>query len=168
MTAPKYLTLIGGAISRVVAAVTSAADSLVATGGDGKIDISFLPAGVGADTKVIAASENLAAGDFVNIHVSSGIKVRKADAASAGKQADGFVLANVTSGQNATIYLRGINNQVSGLTAGEDYFLSATTPGGVQDAAPTANGQVSQRLGMALSATELAFTDGAPAISLVS
>ena len=58
-------TLIGGAISRVVAAVTSAADSLVATGGDGKIDISFLPAGVGADTKVIAASENLAAGDFV-------------------------------------------------------------------------------------------------------
>ena len=168
MAAPKYLTLVGGLIQRVVAAVTSTADSLVATGADGKIDISFLPAGIGADTKVITTSEALAAGDFVNLHVSSGIKARKSDGAVVGKKADGFVLANVTSGGTATVYLRGINNQVTGLTPGEDYFLSTTTPGAAQDTAPTTNGQVSQLLGMALSATELAFTDGSPAISLVS
>lgn len=168
MAAPKFLTLVGGAIQRVVAAVISTPDSIVATGADGKIDVSFLPAGVGADTKVITTSEALSAGDFVNFHSSSGIKARKADGAAVGKDADGFVLAAVTSGGSATVYLRGINNQVTGLTPGEDYFLSVTTPGGVQDAAPTANGQVSQRIGKALSATELAFTDGAPAISLVS
>jgi hypothetical protein len=168
MAAPKYLTLVGGIISRVVAVVVATADSIVATGADGKIDISFLPAGVGVDTKTVTTSEALAAGDFVNFHISSGIKARKADGSSAGKDADGFVLAAVGSAGSALVYLRGINNQVTGLTPGEDYFLSVTTPGGSQDAAPTANGQVSQRLGKALSATELMFQDGAPAIALVS
>lgn len=169
MAAPKFLTLVGGAITRVVAAVTSTADSVIATGADGKIDVSFLPAGIGADTKSVQASETLAGGDFINFHVVSGaIRMRKADGATPGKQADGFILAGVASASSGTAYLRGINSAVTGLTPGEDYFLSATTPGAAQDAAPTANGQVSQRLGIALSATELAFTDGAPAISLVS
>ena len=167
MAAPKYVTLVGGALQRVVAAVTSAADSLVATGADGKLDVSLMPAGIGADTKTLTTSEALSAGDFVNIHASSGVKVRKADAAT-GKQADGFVLASATSGGTVVVYLRGVNNAVTGLTPGEDYFLSVSTPGGTQDAAPTTNGQTSQLLGKALSATELAFTDGAPAISLVS
>lgn len=35
--------------------------------GSGKLDNSFMPVGIGADTAAIATSETLAAGDFVNI-----------------------------------------------------------------------------------------------------
>lgn len=43
MTAPKYSS---GTIIEISAAVVSAADSIVATGASGKIDISFLPASI--------------------------------------------------------------------------------------------------------------------------
>lgn len=166
MPAPRYLALIAGQFRTIVAAVTSTVDSLVATGADGKIDVSFLPAGVGADTKVIVASEALASGDWVNIHISSGIKVRKADATTAGKRVQGFVLANVLSAGNATVYLRGINNALSGLTPGSEYFLS-TTPGAASLTVPSTTGNLIQPIGPALSATELLYTDGQPAVEIV-
>lgn len=104
----------------------------------GLLDSSFMPVGVGADTAPITASEALTAGDFVNIHISSGIKVRKADATTAGKEADGFVLASVSSSATATVYFRGSNTAVSGLTAGTEYVLS-TTAGGVFGGSERAN-----------------------------
>lgn len=169
MAAPKFVTFVGGVFQRVVAAIIATPDAIVATGADGKIDVSFMPAGIGADTKLVQASEALASGDFINLHVVSGaIRMRKADASTGGKDADGFVLASVASGASGTAYMRGINNSLSGLTPGEDYFLSTTVAGGVQDNAPSANGQASQRLGKALSSTELAFSPGTPAVQLVS
>lgn len=133
----------------------------------GLLDSSFMPVGVGADTAPITASEALTAGDFVNIHISSGIKVRKADATTAGKEADGFVLASVSSSATATVYFRGSNTAVSGLTAGTEYVLS-TTAGGVLAvaSAPTGTGKVNQRLGKAASANVLNFQRGMP-ITLV-
>lgn len=133
----------------------------------GLLDSSFMPVGVGADTAPITASEALTAGDFVNIHISSGIKVRKADATTAGKEADGFVLASVSSSATATVYFRGSNTAVSSLTAGTEYVLS-TTAGGVLAvaSAPTGTGKVNQRLGKAASATVLNFQRGMP-ITLV-
>lgn len=129
----------------------------------GKLDSSMMPTGVAADTKSIAATENLAAGDLVNIYISSGVKCRKADATAAGKEAHGFVLAAVTSGNNATVYFEQINNQVSGLTPGAMYFLN-TTAGGVTSTPPTGSGNVIQRIGPALSATELEFMPGDPVV----
>ncbi|MNZ71546.1 hypothetical protein D3C78_899100 [compost metagenome] len=86
------------------------------------------------------------------------VKVRKADAATL-KAADGFVLEAVGSGANATVYPLGeLNSQLTGLTPGGDYFLSTTAPGGVQTSAPSAAGQLYQRLGVAISATELQTT----------
>jgi hypothetical protein len=64
------------------------------------------------------------------------------------------VLANVTSPADATVYFNGINTQLSGLTLGSHYFL-ATTPGGETTTAPSANGNVVQYLGKAISATEI-------------
>jgi hypothetical protein len=75
-------------------------------------------------------------------------------AAPAGKEADGYVLANVALAGNATVYFGGINTSVSALTIGTTYFLS-TTPGGSTATAPSATGNVVQRLGKALSATEM-------------
>lgn len=123
--------------------------------GAGKLHVSFMPTGIGADTAAITASEALSAGDVVNIWDSTGAKVRKADASTAGKEAHGFVLAAVENGAEATVYFEGSNTQVTGLTPGPQ-FLS-TTPGLVSATAPTGSGNVVQRVGVATAATALNF-----------
>jgi hypothetical protein len=113
--------------------------------------------GIGTD---FTASEDLGAGDLVNIWDDSGTpKARLADA-SANKQADGYVLASVDSGDPATVYSQGVNDQVSGLTGGTEQYLSATTPGGITATAPTGSGNLVQRVGKAYSATALDFKKG--------
>jgi hypothetical protein len=104
---------------------------------------------------LIAASEALAAGDFVNIYSSSGAKCRKADASTAGKEAHGFVLASVESAANATVYFEGTNTQVTGQTPGP-VFLSAT-PGLATSTAPSSSGNVVQRIGFAIATTAINF-----------
>lgn len=128
----------------------------------GRIDNSMMPVGIGADTAVIEASEALAAGDFVNVWNDSGAKVRKADATTAGKEAHGFVLAAVSSAANATVYFEGTNTQVTGMTPG-NVFL-ATTAGLATSTAPSASGNVVQRLGFAVSATEINFEAQQPIV----
>ncbi len=160
MPAQKYLRNNGGVLTEQAAAQTSAgaADGgkIVALDDNGRLDNSVMPVGIGADTAIIAASEALAAGDFVNIWNSSGAKVRKAEASTSGKEAHGFVLAAVANGANATVYFDGTNNQVTGQTAG-NVFLSATTAGQATATAPSAAGQMVQRLGVATSATAINF-----------
>ena len=151
--------------SSIMNSVTSSAGAgdsgkVVALDSGGKIDSTMMPTGVGADTKQITASEALAAGDLVNIHISSGIKVRKADATTAGKEAHGFVISSVSNGATATVYFDAVNTGVSGLTAGTRYFLS-TTAGGVTATAPSSAGNVVQYVGMATAAAELNFQEGA-------
>jgi hypothetical protein len=157
--ANKYLSNSSGTLAEVEALASSAgagdAGKIPALDSNGRLDTSLMPTGIGADTALIAASENLAAGDFVNIHNSTGAKARKADATTSGKHAHGFVLAAVTSGQNATVYFEGRNNQVSSMTPG-DVFLS-TSPGIASGTAPSSSGNVVQRLGVAVSATEINF-----------
>ncbi len=161
--ADKPLQIVSGVPTEVEATVTSAgagnAGDIVALDGSGLLDPSVLPAGVGQNVDIIASSENLAAGDWVNIYDNGGtINVRKADADN-GREAHGFVRAAVTSPANATVYGPGeLNDQVSGLTVGLDYFLH-TTPGGVTTTAPTATGAIIQRLGRAKSATAIRFLD---------
>jgi hypothetical protein len=156
----KYLALVAGKISEVLAAAASAgagdAGKIVALDGTGRIDSTMMPVGIGAETVTITTSEALAAGDFVNIHVSSGTKVRKADATAAGKEAHGFVLASSASGASATVYLEGTNTGLTGLTAGATQFL-ATTAGGRTETAPSTTGQVVQIIGTAISATAMTF-----------
>lgn len=133
---------------------------VVALDASGRIDNTMMPVGIGADTKIIQASEALAAGDFVNVHNSGGARVRKADATTAGKDAHGFVLAAVSNGANATVYFEGANTQVSGQTPGP-VFLH-TTAGQASGAAPSAAGNVVQRIGFAVSATEINFQAQTP------
>lgn len=157
--ADKFLKLVNGVPTETEAKTTSAgagdAGKIPALDSSGRFDTSMMPVGIGADTKAIVASENLSAGDFINIHNDSGTpKVRKADASTTGKHAHGFVLAAVTSGNPATVYFEGANTQITGATAG-DVFLSATTPGGSSATAPSGSGKVVQKLGVAVAATEI-------------
>lgn len=165
----KPLQLVNNIPTEVPANSSSAgagdAGKLVELGGDGRLDPSVMPAGIGADVKVIEASEALAAGDFVTIHNSSGAKVRLADASDGvAGMAHGFVIDNVTSGANATVYFEGPNTQLTGLTPGTTYALSHTTPGKVLalSGASTTATHIVQELGYATDATELNVEIGKP------
>ena len=141
--------------SKTTSAGAGDSGKLPALDATGKLDTSFMPTGIGADTSTITASEALAAGDLVNVYDSTGAKCRKADASTAGKEAHGFVLASVLNNGAATVYFEGGNTQVTGLTPGKQYL--STTPGLCAVAAPSASGNVVQRVGIATSATVLNF-----------
>lgn len=167
MPAKKFLRFVGGVFTEVFGVQTSAgaanAGDLVALDDTGRLDNSMMPVGIGADTAVIPTSEALAAGDWVNVWDSTGAKVRKADATTAGKEVHGFVLAAVASGANATVYFEGTNTQVTGQVPGPVYLQTAAGQGGA--AVPTAAGNVVQRIGTAVSATAVNF-EGGPAVTL--
>lgn len=167
MPAQKFLQLVSGRITEVFATVVSAgaADDgkLIGLNAQGRLDNSVLPTGIGAETKNINATEALAAGDYVNIYDAGAgaFGVRKADATTA-KPADGFVLAAVANAAAATVYTEGINNAVTGQTPGT-VFLS-TTAGRGGSTIPTVAGQIVQDIGIALSATEVAFSRTSPIV----
>ena len=166
MPAKKFLRLVNGVITEIFGVQTSAgaanAGDLVSLDDTGRIHNSMLPVGIGADTATITASETLAAGDWVNVWNNSGAKVRKADATTAGKEAHGFVLAAVTSGNPATVYFEGTNTQVTGQTPGPVYLQTTAGAGGAT--APSASGNVVQQIGVAVSATAVNFERGTPVV----
>ena len=170
--ANKYVELTaGGILSEKEATVISVgagdAGKLVAVDGSGRIDNSVLPVGIGADTKSIVCSENLAAGDLCNVYNNIGTAtVRKADASgsSAGKIANGFVLAAYNSAETALVYFEGSITGLSGLTPGTPMYLSGSTAGLATATAPTASGHSVQYIGTAISATEISFEPGQPVI----
>lgn len=164
MAGNKYMKNNAGTLTEEAAVQSSAgagdAGKIVALDAGGKLDTTMMPTGVAADVATITASEALAAGDLVNIHNSSGAKVRKADASTAGKEAHGFVKASVLNGASATVYFEGSNDQVSGLTPGVQ-FLS-TTPGLSTSTAPSGSGNIVQRVGFAAAAGALNFQSETP------
>lgn len=166
--ADKYISMAAGLLTEIEATDVSAgagdAGKIIALDSGGKLPSSMTPAGLGADTAIIVASEALAAGDLVNIHISSGAKVRKADASTVGKEAHGYVLASVLNAGNATVYFEGLDNTQTGLTAGAVQYLSPTTPGKATATAPTGTGQVVQRVGFSYSTTEFNFQCGDPVL----
>lgn len=167
MAAKKFLRFINGVFTEVFGVQTSAgaanAGDIVALDDTGRLDNSLMPVGIGADTKSVTTSEALAAGDWVNIWNSTGAKARKADATTAGKETHGFVLAAFSSGANALVYFEGTNTQVTGQTPGPVFLQTTAGTGG--STIPSATGNVVQRIGVALSATEVNF-EGGPAVTL--
>lgn len=157
MAGNKYIANSAGTLTEVAANQTSAgagdAGKIPALDSSGRIDTSMMPVGVAADTASVVASENLAAGDFVNIWNSTGAKVRKADATVAGKEAHGYVIAGVTAPAAATVYFEGTNPGVTGQTPGPVYL--STTAGLATGTAPSGAGNVVQRIGFATSATAI-------------
>lgn len=166
MAAKKYLSMVSGLITEIAGIVTSAGagddGKFPVLDATGKLDNSFMPPGIGADTQVITASEALAAGDLVNVWNSTGAKVRKADATVSGKEAHGFVLAAVLSSGAATVYFEGSNTGVTGLTPGVQYLQ--TTAGTAGATPPSGSGNVVQRVGFATAAAVLNFNSEEPVV----
>lgn len=170
MAAEKYLKLGTTGTEEVAGLQSSAgvadAGKFPALDSTGRIHTSMMPIGVGIDTKVVPASENLSAGDLVNLWDDSGtLKARKADASGGvAKQCDGFVTDAVSSGQNATVYFDGTITGLTSLTIGTKYYLSGLVAGGVTATIPTTASHIAQSVGKASSATELVFEIGEPII----
>lgn len=130
---------------------------------NGKLDITFMPTGVGGDTQTLTAGEALSAGNLVYVNGSGA--VLKADASSEAKEAVGFVLSAISNAASGTVYFgSGIITGLTGLTAGARYFLSGTTPGAVTTTAPTGTGKIVQQVGRAISTTVLYFEPQAPVL----
>lgn len=162
MAANKYVSINAGVLTEVQATSTSAGagddGKIVALDTTGRLSNTMMPVGAGSETDSIISSENLSAGNLVNIWSDAGvIKVRKADATTAGKEANGFVLSAVTSPAEAIVHrISQSNTQMSGLTPGITYYLS-TTAGDVVATPPSTSGNIVQSVGKAFDATTLIF-----------
>lgn len=165
MAAKTFLRRVAGItkefLGTVISTGTANAGDIPALDDSGHFDPSLMPVGYGADVKPLPASEGLSAGNLVNIYQTGTApnliaSARKADASAEGKQADGFVLDAVTSGQLATVYFGRKITGLSGLTPGARYYLD-TTPGGVTATPVSGAGKVDQFIGKAISTTEIAF-----------
>lgn len=158
--ANRYQTLENGKGKIIEATVSSTgaseAGDIVALDGTGKLDTSVLPAGIGADIKIAETSEDLSAGDYVNIYDDTGtVKVRLADNSN-GREAHGFVLDAFLTGSNASVYFEGSNTAAASNAAGDRAYLG--TAGGVLITAldPATNvGSIHQLLGTYVDATEI-------------
>ena len=105
----------------------------------------------------VVASATITSRQMLNLHSSSGARVRPASATAEGSEVD-FVA--MTAGAAAAVIGCAMPGQVvrgfSGLTPGAAYFLS-TTAGAITETPPSTAGNVVQCVGKALSATELYF-----------
>jgi hypothetical protein len=160
MAANKYIALVTGKLKEILGTVTSTgvanADEIIALDATGKIDPSLLPAGFGAEVVAAVTSENLIAGEFVNMYLNGGVAtLRKADATDTTKPAYGFVIAGSTSPAINTMYILGVQNDfVSGLTIGTTYFLDSTA-GGITSTPLSTVGNLNQEIGIAITATSI-------------
>ena len=167
MAGGRYLDRVNGVTTQERAIQTSAgagdADKLVRLDSAGKFDASFMPDGFGAETIVLPTDESLIAGDFVNIFDDAGTATaRKADNSN-GRRAHGVVIAAVTAPANATIYYGQIvTDDYTTLTPGGTCWLG--TNGRATQTAPSGSGVVSQELGFASAATDIAVQIAEPVI----
>ena len=124
---------------------------IISTGADGRIDISFLPPGIGADTETLVCSEALSPGSWINIYDNGGVRTaRMASSLDNTKPAMAFVKSAFAQSDNALVYLRGVNSQVPlgafvPTDRGKKAFLAAA--GGAQRTPPTGTGTLLQVLG---------------------
>ncbi len=159
MAGNKYLATIAGQLAEVQAIQSSAgagdAGKIPAVDSTGRLDVTFMPVGIVPEVKLLATSENLTAGNLVNIYDNTGTPTaRKADQSN-GRIANGFVLVGTTSPAVATVYLESTITGLSALTAGTPMYLGIA---GLSTAtAPSTSSYISQQIGTAISDTEISF-----------
>lgn len=139
----------------------SSADEIPKLDSSGKLDLTFLPPGIGQDAVTAVAAEALSAGDLVYFNASGA--VLKADATAIAKQARGYVITAVANAATATVFFDDSNSAKTGLTPGATYFLDVIS-GGVTTTPTTTTGQIVQELGFATSATNLRINIQEPVI----
>lgn len=117
--------------------------------------VQELPAGdtvsTTSDTSTLPTSQNLAAGDYVNLYDNGGTLTARLADNSNGRPAHGFVNAATTSPANAIVIFEGANANRTGLTPGARQYLGTA---GQSTETPVTTG-THQFLGVAVSATSI-------------
>lgn len=111
----------------------------------------------------IPTSENIPFGAAINLYNSSGIlTARLANATNNTKPAHGFCSTSggIATGTTGEMQVHTGKVAIAGLTPGLSYYLS-TTNGLITNAPPVAAGNIEEYVGVAVSATVLAFNTGA-------
>lgn len=162
MPTQKFITLKNGQ-KQVETALTEStgnndAGKIIALNTEGKVDPSMLPESQ-ETADILATTENLSAGDFINIYDDSGkASVRLADNSN-GRIAHGFVKASASAGANVSVYTLGLTNaNLSSLVIGSRCYLGTAgkaiqTP--LNESLASNKGYISQYLGIAKSAQEI-------------
>lgn len=169
MAGNKYIKLASGELAEEISVQASAgagdAGKIPALDSSGRLDTTMMPTGVVADVALMPASENLSAGDFVNVFANTGAQnARKADASGGlAKRCHGFVLNSVTAPANATVYFEGSVSGLSGLTPGATYYLTSTA-GTANTLGPVTAGHIHQNLGVAISNSAISFEPQRPVV----
>lgn len=155
--AEKFLEKSSGRTQENEALTSSAggadAGKIIGLDGAGRISQTMMPVGIGPDIKNMVTSENLSAGDYVNIYDNAGtITARLADNSN-DRPAHGFVKAATISPAAADVFFEGANSDLSGLTLGVRHYLG--TVGQPTSTPPSGAGVLCQFLGISISATEI-------------
>lgn len=154
-----------GVLDRTITnAVTSSAGAgssgqLPALDSTGRLDATFMPVGVTVEALTVTTSEAIPAGAYVNLFNSSGLKARLADNSNS-RPAHAFALASISNGGTGTVYLEGVNTQLSGRIIGATQYLG--TAGAATETPPSSATNILQVLGVATSATTAAFEPSQP------
>lgn len=104
-------------------------------------------------------SEDISAGHAVTFFDFGGkLAAKRADSNTINNPCRGFCSAKggVLAGSYGEFVLLGVNPFYSGLTPGQEYYLSLT-PGLITSVMPTTMGNIQQKIGYALSSTALWF-----------
>ena len=161
MAVPALLQIVTGVKSVYRALLSSAgagsANQLPALDGTGRLDISFMPSGLGASVSpTVTASAAISAGMLTNIYNNAGVlSVRPADNTNAASFANSFATAAIAAAATGTVTLTGICAGMTGMTAGVTQYLG--TAGGVTTTPPTTVNYLVQEVGFALSTTTMEF-----------
>jgi hypothetical protein len=93
MAAQRFLNLVGNKVVQIVASVLGTPNAIPSGDANGKLDLSWMPTGLGPETKTAVASEALVAGNFVNLYLNAGVlTARKANATNNTRPAKGLKL----------------------------------------------------------------------------
>lgn len=135
--------------------------ALVLIGGEpGELPVGDTLAGPVAEVNLIGLTNGDSGAHVLGdvVYISAADTVRKARADAVGTK-DAFALAaqGVNAAAVGNYQTDGVLGGMTGLTPGAVYYLSPTTAGAITTTAPSASGQYVVRIGIAVSATEMAI-----------
>jgi hypothetical protein len=120
--------------------------------GGGKINNNFTEL-YGLMEATVIASEDIAAGDYVNVYDNAGTPgVRLADATNPAKFATGYAPAAIDNGDPGVVRSLAAGNASTAPAQSGEAWLSVTVPGGYQFTRPVNSGEIVQSLGIAVEA----------------
>ena len=167
MAGAKFLRNVAGTPTEVRGVQTSTADEIVALDTNGLLDPTMFPAGIGGSVVNMEVGIGVTAGDFVNIYNNTTIMCRPANATDATKPCHGFVLTTEIATAFVDVYFEGINTAATASTLGAIQFL-AVTDGDSVGTAPSAAGNIVQRVGVAHSLTAISFEANLDWIAIIA